>query len=144
VRRWVVLLLSGLLLASSGGLSTAPVTAQAEREDARRGLVFEGLQRVAGSHACRGNFRVGTQSHRGIPVCTHGPDPAPEGVDVGAEPVPPVPAASAGTALATQVPCTGNGSDGSAASRSVFWYHVVAVNSAGEGPPSNLARMVAK
>ncbi|MGH9226155.1 MAG: hypothetical protein ACRD2W_20755 [Acidimicrobiales bacterium] len=104
------MLLPALCIAAGGALSTSPVAAQVDHEDVRRGVILDGLERVADSDYCRGNFRLASQSHRGIPVCTHGPDPAPEGVDVRAEPVPPL--APAGTALATQVPCVGSGSDG--------------------------------
>ena len=110
MRRLFVFLLPALFIAASSGMSATPVAAQIPREDARRGLIFAGLERAGASDVCRGAFRAVSATHRGVPVCTHGPDPAPEGVDVQAEVgPPPVPA---GTAMATQVPCFGNGSDG--------------------------------
>jgi hypothetical protein len=117
VRRLLAVVLPALFLAAGGALSTPPASGQVDRDALRRGLVYEGLQRVARSDFCRGNFRL-VLEQRGIPVCTHGPDPAPEGVDVGADRQPPALAAAtaipgaAGTAQATDVPCVGNGSDG--------------------------------
>ncbi|MDQ3978633.1 MAG: fibronectin type III domain-containing protein [Actinomycetota bacterium] len=54
-----------------------------------RGLVYEGLERVSRSHFCRGNFQLQGVTVMGRPVCTHGPDPAPEGVDVTEDRQPP-------------------------------------------------------
>lgn len=34
--------------------------------------------------------------------------------------------------------------DATAASQSVYWYQVTAVNAGGEGPPSNVTRMIGK
>ena len=98
-------------------MGTTPAGGQIDHEDLRRGLVYEGLQRVARSDFCRGNFRLQSVQVRGRPVCTHGPDPAPEGVDVTEDRDPPSLAEStstpqSGTAGATQVPCVGNGTDG--------------------------------
>ena len=111
MRRLLVLLLPALVVAAGGGLSATPAAGQSLPEDARRGLIYDGLERVAEHDVCRGAFRVPSATHRGVPVCTHGPDPAPEGVDVRAEPLPSL-TAPAGTALATQAPCAGNGTDG--------------------------------
>ena len=93
-------------------------------------MVHDGLVRTAANSACRGNFALalardtaggpGTSGGSGRQRCTHGPDPAPDGVDVQR----PRPAAelraatpSAGeaageSAAATTVPCYGNGTDG--------------------------------
>jgi hypothetical protein len=79
--------------------------------DAQRGLVFDGLQKDAG--ACRGTFRMSS-----VDACSHGPDTAPDGIDVRRRREPePATAASrlqAGTALAGTgaVQCYGTGSDG--------------------------------
>lgn len=82
---------------------------EALREDARRGVVYDGLRPAGAGDPCRGNFRL-ESSFGGPPECTHGPDPAPEGIDVRSDrpDLQPAPA----SALATEVPCAGNGSDG--------------------------------
>jgi len=122
----VILIVLGLLV--SGGLATSPVSAAPAAggvggsENARRGLVYTGLHRSAPDGPCRGRYEL---SHReGGPrgdnvLCTHGPDPAPEGVDVR---VPRAPAqasaagadvpASSNAAASSTVPCYGNGTDG--------------------------------
>lgn len=46
-----------------------------------RGLVLKGLRRVDRKHPCRTGYVVETEDGRKN-ACTHGPDPAPEGVDV--------------------------------------------------------------
>jgi hypothetical protein len=118
LRRLWAIVLPGFLLAAATAVAPAPAGGQVDHEDLRRGLVYEGLQRVARSHLCRGNFTLRTLNVRGMPVCTHGPDPAPEGVDVRQDREPPVVAADSstagltGAAGATQVPCVGNGTDG--------------------------------
>jgi hypothetical protein len=93
-------------------------------DDPVRGLVYSGLQRSDRNGACHGNFEViGRRDRAGRAVCTHGPDPAPEGVDVrqrheirapersatpGATPAP-----AAGTAPSTgAVSCDGDGTSG--------------------------------
>ncbi len=85
-----------------------------QRSDKAKGLVFEGLERKANG-ACAGQYRI-ELGERGA-ACTHGPDPAPGGIDV-----------TEGRTVAditetTQqvtdeigtsgVWCTGNGADGS-------------------------------
>jgi hypothetical protein len=117
LRRLLAVVLPALFLAAGGALSTAPASGQVDRDALRRGLVYDGLQRAPRSDFCKGAFRV-LLEHRGFPVCTHGPDPAPDGVDVRADRQPPALSAATanpgapGTAQATQVPCVGNGSDG--------------------------------
>jgi len=83
--------------------------------DERRGLVYDGLvQRLGG--LCSGAFEIPDGDATGRTRCTHGPDPAPDGVDVrqrqdfgaaaAAAPPPAVAAAQSG------IPCYGTGSDG--------------------------------
>ena len=50
-----------------------------QRSDKAKGLVFEGLERKANG-PCAGHFRI-ELGERGA-ACTHGPDPAPRGIDV--------------------------------------------------------------
>ncbi|MCU1448444.1 MAG: hypothetical protein JWP02_614, partial [Acidimicrobiales bacterium] len=82
--------------------------------DAQRGLVFDGLRKDAG--ICRGAFRM-SDATRGV-WCSHGPDAAPEGIDVrqrrAPEPTAVAAAATPGTAQAGTgtVQCYGTGSDG--------------------------------
>jgi hypothetical protein len=77
-------------------------------QDERRGIIYDGLERRLDGF-CRHGFALQARDHRGLPLCTHGPDPAPEGVDVRVEPAPP----PGGTAAdPTRVPCVGNGTDG--------------------------------
>jgi fibronectin type III domain protein len=82
--------------------------------DAQRGLVFDGLRKDAG--VCRGAFRI-TEANRET-WCSHGPDAAPDGMDVRRRRAP-EPSAVAGTATpgtaqagTGTVQCFGAGSDG--------------------------------
>ena len=88
--------------------------------DERRGLVFDGLQRRPGG-PCGDAFEIVERATDGRVRCTHGPDPAPDGVDVRRaagvrrrarrrrEPRAP----QAGVAAAqVGIPCYGTGSDG--------------------------------
>jgi cell division septation protein DedD len=94
-------------LATAGGAQDPPSPARA------KGMVFDGL--VAKERGmCAGHYRL--VSPREIPICTHGPDPAPQGVDVTehrtiadlTEPT------TAGDALgAGGIWCSGTGTDGS-------------------------------
>jgi hypothetical protein len=102
----------------SSQASPAPTTRGdvAERvRDERRGLVFDGLQRRPGG-PCGDAFEVVEQSAGGRVRCTHGPDPAPDGVDVRArQEFPAVAGKSSQAAVAAAqagIPCYGTGSDG--------------------------------
>ncbi len=48
------------------------------------GLIYNGLRAIKSNadHPCKGEFQVGDIKINGQPVCTHGPDEAPAGVDV--------------------------------------------------------------
>ena len=100
----------------AAALAAAPTNAGAAAEptqDRAPGLEWAGLARDANG-ACPGGFRlVGID---GPAMCTHGPDPAPEGVDVTRRRS--VQALAAGTnegstsASGSTVPCYGDGSSG--------------------------------
>jgi alpha-tubulin suppressor-like RCC1 family protein len=122
--------------------SAAPVAAQttpagsAPPEDRRRGVVHDGLTRAARTGACRGKFELAHRDRVGgttLSLCTHGPDAAPDGVDV-TRPRPTAELVAAATETATAngtaaaqapseagvvavaaqagIPCYGNGTDG--------------------------------
>src|SRR5687767_4951523 len=83
-------------------------------EDSRRGLVWRGLERGEAGGPCPSAYVFIGVSETG--VCSHGPDPAPEGVDVRrrrstAELAETVSEGSASGA-ATAVPCYGDGTSG--------------------------------
>ncbi|MEA2686981.1 MAG: hypothetical protein QOE93_2176 [Actinomycetota bacterium] len=117
------------LTAVAAMLATAgPALAQSvpgPAEDRAKGVVLDGLTPAPGG-PCNGGFelayhdKVGTSS---VPLCTHGPDPAPDGVDVSR----PRPTAELKTAAETLggtiegattpgaqagIPCYGTGTDG--------------------------------
>ena len=117
-------LVVSLAAALAGGwvvVSTGPATAQAPVDDPRRGLIYEGLRKAPVDSFCAGAFEALLDS-RVSPsmkqvLCTHGPDPAPEGVDIrenrGPDPVAQHTAPATGAAAGTgSVPCYGNGTDG--------------------------------
>ncbi len=115
MRRLVAVVLPALVLTAGMGVGSTPASAQVDHDARRRGLLYEGLQRVDPADLCRGKFRIEVASESaGRPRCTHGPDPAPEGVDVTNAPpaAETAPSGGPGTAAATTVPCFGNGSDG--------------------------------
>ena len=117
--------LAATVVATTSVLIVPPAGAQAPTggaragDDTRRGLVYAGLQRSASGGACRGGFELAYRdrlSDRAEQVlCSHGPDPAPEGVDVrqARDPKAVMATAVPGTAAAAAtVPCYGNGTDG--------------------------------
>ncbi len=74
-----------------------------------RGLVFKGLKRARRHEKCDGGYEIETRER---PACTHGPDEAPEGVDVRRNPtVADLRAADTQTSRAA-LPCYGDGSSG--------------------------------
>ncbi len=122
LRRLVV---SVTFVAFAGGLLSSAPSSQAAAatqtgmvqgvRDERRGLVYDGLQRRAGG-PCGDAYEIVERIGNGRVRCSHGPDPAPDGVDVrvrkefgsatGSAPQAAVAAAQAG------IPCFGTGSDG--------------------------------
>ena len=88
-----------------------PASAQSLPEDAARGLRYRGL-RAATSGPCAGGFELPRSA--GVPTCTHGPDPAPPGVDVRVARPPRPAAGSEGPAALEPAPplCAGDGTSG--------------------------------
>ncbi|MDQ4133659.1 MAG: hypothetical protein M3179_10750 [Actinomycetota bacterium] len=114
-----LLLVIALLVTPALAAAGAPVTAQGQGgpatrpvppDDPARGLVYRDLRPGRPDGPCPGLFEYDVRVP-GRPLrvmCTHGPDPAPPGVDVRvAEP----PALEAAASAAAPV-CIGNGSDG--------------------------------
>ncbi|UCH26704.1 MAG: hypothetical protein JSV66_03385, partial [Trueperaceae bacterium] len=69
-----------LLAACSGPLITSDLKGGVPTSDHGRGLVFDGLAPGEVGSLCEGMFAIQSQGEN--PLCTHGPDPAPDGVDV--------------------------------------------------------------
>jgi hypothetical protein len=95
-------------------LGAGPASAVASpKDDPAKGLKFTGLERAA-QGPCKGRFEIGAGSGRGGPArCSHGPDAAPEGIDVR---VAREPETAVETTLrpepVTAAACTGDGSTG--------------------------------
>ncbi|MEA2828019.1 MAG: hypothetical protein QOG43_2458 [Actinomycetota bacterium] len=114
VRVVVALLAISLVPAAAAGAQPAP---SAPAADARTGVVLDGLVPTA---ACKGKLQVARRLATAVgPVsCTHGPDPAPDGVDVrlSRSTAELVPAAARTGAVAAQaapaMACYGDGTSG--------------------------------
>jgi hypothetical protein len=127
------LLLILLAVATGLGATTvlaAPVGAQTVPDDPRAGLVYDGLRR-AGGGLCGGAYEALIDAWAGPAMkdvlCTHGPDPAPDGVDVREDRGPdPVALARAATAEDSRAVCLGTGTDG---------YRVQLIYARGTGRP---------
>ncbi|UCH26003.1 MAG: hypothetical protein JSV66_19145 [Trueperaceae bacterium] len=73
--------LSLLLLVACGDLVDKPDPQTAVLEDHEdKGLVFHGLAPGESGSLCEGMFAIQSEDER--PLCSHGPDPAPDGVDI--------------------------------------------------------------
>ncbi|MFP5317706.1 MAG: hypothetical protein ACLGI2_05355, partial [Acidimicrobiia bacterium] len=97
-------------LAAPGAHPAAPVVEGTPAQDRARGLNFDGLRPGEGAGPCGHKYEMVLGN--GEVLCTHGPDPAPAGVDV-ADPAPvPAVSAEAATALATTAVCHGDGTSG--------------------------------
>jgi hypothetical protein len=123
VRRAAVFAAVLSLLASSGATARAqgPAPGADRYEQGRdpRGLVLDGLVRHGPSGVCRGNYELAHRDRvNGVlqALCTHGPDPAPAGVDVRQRRPPDASATLEGSPSVapaqTGIQCYGNGSDG--------------------------------
>jgi hypothetical protein len=77
-------------------------------EDRARGLVWDGLAPGRAENRCLGGFEIRGRANE-VLGCTHGPDPAPAGVDVR---VPLEAGTLAGTAAALPAPSPGPGTNG--------------------------------
>ena len=104
------LLLGAVVLAAGiAGATPGPVSAQGSPpEDRARGLVWDGLVPGRADNRCRGLFEIRGRADE-VLGCTHGPDPAPEGVDVRA---PVATDTLAGVAAALPAPAPGPGTNG--------------------------------
>ena len=123
MRRIVVLLIALTATVSTDVAvgTAAPARDYVQRGNDPKGRVFDGLTPASASGPCRGTYEIAHRDVvRGVPqvLCTHGPDPAPDGVDV-RDRRPPEPAVVAdvvptgGVAGASAgVRCYGTGSDG--------------------------------
>ena len=120
-RRTAIFALLALASAAFVFAPTGPAVGQTLREDRARGIVLDGLKRSPPDGPCQGNFEFSHRDRVGgttkVP-CTHGPDPAPQGVDV-RDRRPPEPETgenttpSGGTAGGSgSIPCYGTGTDG--------------------------------
>ncbi len=99
------------LLAAGLTSFTPPVAAQTgPPEDRARGLVWDGLTPGRAENRCEGAFEVRGRAGE-VLGCTHGPDPAPAGVDVRA-PVAAETAAQTAAALPKPAATTGTNGDG--------------------------------
>ncbi len=124
MRRRLLILMSllGLSSAASASLLAGPSFGQAMPEDPARGVVFDGLRPSPLNGPCRGTFELPVRSSRPATAkvpCTHGPDPAPPGVDVRVRREPELqlpgadsPLSGEAAAASAGIPCYENGSDG--------------------------------
>ena len=105
----VVALVAGLSAVVAPGAGALPP------DNPGRGVVHDGLRKDHPSGPCKGAFAL-DRARPGPPRCFHGPDPAPEGVDVSVSRPPqlaPSEAPTPGTAAATgAVQCHGDGTTG--------------------------------
>jgi hypothetical protein len=90
--------------------SNMPLALTAVETAAARGQIFKGLRSTGPDDRCHGVFALVTSGE-----CTHGPDPAPAGIDVRTPRAVTANDTSSGGSTAqgaAAVPCYGNGSDG--------------------------------
>jgi len=118
-RLTIIALLLGSLAIGWTVIPKSTPTEPPPPDDPARGLVYSGLRRQVGPGACRGNFELAGVRDSGLrALCTHGPDPAPDGVDTreSVQPVsgtaPATPALPSGVAAQGSVPCDGDGASG--------------------------------
>ena len=107
----VVFALAAMLLPVLSGTASGAAGDEVPADDPARGLVYDGLRPGRGVGPCAGMFEVAGPAGA-QPACTHGPDPAPPGVDV-RSPFDP-PAAGPDAAQSFTLPpfvCDGNGTD---------------------------------
>jgi len=80
-----ILALGATAFATGTGDAPSPRNNRLPANDAALGLVYDGLAPMQADGPCAHAYRL-----KGTDFCTHGPDPAPHGVDVGAD-VPAIP-----------------------------------------------------
>jgi hypothetical protein len=114
-RRRLPLILSSIVLAGTFALGAgAPASAAANpKDDPAKGLKYAGLERAADG-PCRGKFEM--RGNGGGPArCTHGPDAAPDGIDVRVAREPETPSETSlrpEAQTAAETVCTGDGTTG--------------------------------
>ncbi|MDP1806314.1 MAG: hypothetical protein Q8K72_14165, partial [Acidimicrobiales bacterium] len=111
-----VLLCATLLAGACAVGPGAVASARTPDDDPARGLRYGGLERAAAG-ACAGRFELrGNASPGDSPLCSHGPDAAPDGVDVRVPRAPESPSEttlrSRAAVAAEDPPCAGDGSSG--------------------------------
>lgn len=95
------------LLATTGGAHEHP---RGRRSDRAEGLVFDGL-RAKDHGACASVYRVEASADH--PICSHGPDPAPDGIDVTEHrSIADLTSGSDSSGGTGSLPCIGDGSSG--------------------------------
>jgi len=118
--RSILLLCLALLAGPAALLAPTPASAVPDPvENPAKGLVYQGLERGRDGGPCSGKFEIKAAAKaRGGPArCTHGPDAAPEGLDVRVAREPETPSETAALrpelAAATAGPvCVGDGTSG--------------------------------
>ncbi|HEX8628474.1 MAG TPA: hypothetical protein VF755_09930 [Catenuloplanes sp.] len=108
--RWARTIIGAAVIAAglAGATPGAGAAQGAPPQDRARGLVWDGLAPGRAENRCLGLFEMRGRADE-VLGCTHGPDPAPVGVDVRA----PVETATlAGTAAALPAPVAGPGTNG--------------------------------
>jgi hypothetical protein len=121
-RTAIILFVITAVAGTAFSADAAQPTDHSQRGNDPKGLVFDGLSRSSESSRCKGKYQL---AHKDVAdgavqeLCTHGPDPAPEGVDVRERrgPEPGVAGATllpgGGVAAATPgIQCYGTGTDG--------------------------------
>jgi hypothetical protein len=119
-RLTIIALLLGSLAVGWTVIPAQSPTAPPPPDDPAHGVVYGGLRRQAAAGECRGNFELAGLRDRNLQsLCSHGPDPAPAGVDVhqSRKPEPSSaqatsPASGSGVAAQGSVACDGDGTSG--------------------------------
>ncbi len=105
---------------------TTSVTKDVPANERAKGLVFDGLIPGKPGEPCAGIFQLDNPAADRVPFCTHGPDPAPIGVDVRVRQEP----SSLSVSSTNTVPCIGDGTSG---------YRVQAIYARASDKPDNYA-----
>jgi hypothetical protein len=123
MKRLIILLCVFTVVLANGVASAQPFPGGEEppRGPDPRGVVLDALRQVPAESVCRGNYELAHRDRVGgvaKVLCTHGPDPGPEGVDVRQRRAPDpgtaesVPSSGTAAANSTGIRCFGTGADG--------------------------------